>query len=76
MSKHFVVHVTNRYPTAEVGLDALLERFATEGKQFAFGQSPMLGVMQQQLDGPASLEWEKSVWRRYDIDLDEEPTDE
>ena len=76
MSRYYVVHVTNRYPTPEVGQDVLLERFATEGKQFGFSQSPMLPAMQQQLNGPASLEWEKSVWLRYDIDLDAEPEGE
>ncbi|MFY9255436.1 MAG: hypothetical protein WAO83_18435 [Fuerstiella sp.] len=73
MSKHYVVHVTNRYPTPEVGMDVLQERFATEGKQFAFSQSPMLPVIQQEVGGPASLQWEKSVWLRYDIDPDQEP---
>ncbi|MEO2020028.1 MAG: hypothetical protein ABGZ53_37325 [Fuerstiella sp.] len=72
LSKYYVVHVTNRFPTPEVGEENLREKFATEGKQFAFSQSAMIGVMQQQLGGPPSLAWEKKVWQRYDIDPDGE----
>ena len=76
LSKYYVVHVTNRFPTPEIGEDGLRDRFSNEGKQFAFAQSPIVGVMQRDLDSPASLAWEKSVWLRYDIDPDAEPEDE
>jgi hypothetical protein len=76
LSKYFVIHVTNRFPTPEVGEDGLRERFATEGQQFAFAQSPILGVMQQQLGGPASIAWERGVWKRYGVDPDGEPEEE
>lgn len=72
-SMYYVVHVTNRFPTPEVGMDGLRDRFLTEGKQFGFSQSPFVGAIQQQLEGPASIEWEKSVWRRYGVDPDSEP---
>ncbi|MEQ9410785.1 MAG: hypothetical protein RIK87_23945 [Fuerstiella sp.] len=72
-SKYYVVHVTNRFPTPEIGEDGLRERFANEGKQFAFAQSPITGVMQQQLNGPASLAWERGLWLRYGINPDDEP---
>ena len=72
-SKYYVVHVTNRFPTPEIGEDGLRERFATEGKQSAFSQSAFIGLMQQQLGGPPSLEWEKDVWVRYGINPDAEP---
>jgi hypothetical protein len=79
LSKYYVVHVTNRFPTPAVGEtpaigeDNLREEFAAEGKQFAFSQSAMIGVMQQQLGGPPSIAWEKQVWRRYGINPDAEP---
>ena len=73
LSKYYVVQVTNRFPTPEIGEDNLREKFAAEGKQFAFSQSPMIGVMQQQLGGPPSIAWEKKVWLRYGVDPDGEP---
>lgn len=73
LSKYYVVQVTNRFPTPEIGEDNLREKFAAEGKQFAFSQSPMIGVMQQQLGGPPSIAWEKKVWVRYGINPDAEP---
>lgn len=76
-SKYYVVQVTNRFPTPEIGEESLRERFATEGKRFSFRDSPILGVMQQQLNGPASVEWEKGLWRKYGVDPDGDPeTDE
>ena len=72
-SKYYVVQVTNRFPTPEIGEDGLRERFAKEGQQFSFKDSPILSVMQQQLSGPASVEWEKSLWRKYGVDPDGEP---
>lgn len=72
LSKYFVVHVTNRFPTPEVGEDGLKERFATEGQQFGFRQSPIIGVMNRELGEPPNFEWEKNVWRRYDVDPDAE----
>lgn len=75
-SKFYVVHVKNRFPTPEIGEDGLRERFANEGKQFAFQQSPILGPIQQDLQGPATRDWINSVWRRYGIDPDGSPEDE
>ncbi|MEZ6127156.1 MAG: hypothetical protein R3C59_00575 [Planctomycetaceae bacterium] len=72
-SKYYVVHVTNRFPTPEVGEDALRDRFATEAQKFSFRDSPILPVMQQQLDGPAGVAWEKDLWRKYGVDPDSEP---
>ena len=72
LSKYFVVHVTNRFPTPEIGEDGLKERFATEGQQFGFRQSPIIGVMNRELGEPPNFEWEKNVWRRYDVDPDAE----
>ncbi|MDG1897118.1 MAG: hypothetical protein P8J37_19660 [Fuerstiella sp.] len=73
LSKYYVVQVTNRFPTPDIGEDNLREKFLTEGKQFAFSQSAMIGVMQQQLGGPPSIAWEKKVWLRYGVDPDGEP---
>ncbi len=73
LSKYYVVQVTNRFPTPEIGEENLREKFAAEGKQFAFSQSAMIGVMQQQLGGPPSIAWEKKVWERYGINPDAEP---
>ena len=70
LSKYYVVHVTNRFPTAEAGEDSLLERFATEGQQFAFQRSPILGAMQQQLAGPPARQWAENIWYIYGVDLE------
>ncbi|MCP4854415.1 MAG: hypothetical protein GY903_07970 [Fuerstiella sp.] len=72
LSKYYVVHVNNRFPTPEVGEDGLRERFLVETQKPDFSRSSMIGVMQQQLGGPPSLAWEKKVWLRYDIDPDGE----
>lgn len=73
LSQYYVVHVTNRFPTPEIGEDGLRERFANEGQQFAFARSPMVGVMQQQIAGPARLAWERDLWKKYGVDPDGEP---
>ena len=72
LSKYYVVHVTNRFPTPEVGEENLREKFLTETQGFDFSRSPIIGVMQQQLGGPPSLAWEKKVWLRYGVDPDGE----
>lgn len=72
-SAYLIVHVTNRFPTPEIGEDSLKDRFATEGQQFAFAQSPILSVMQQEIAAPANVEWERSVWLKYGVDPDSEP---
>ena len=76
LSKYYLVQVTNRFPTPEIGEDSLRERFATEGQQFSFRDSPILNVMQQQLDGPAGTEWETRLWKKYGIDLNQESEEE
>ena len=72
-SVYLIVHVTNRFPTPEIGEDSLRDRFATEGQQFAFAQSPMLGVIQEEIAAPARVAWERSVWIKYGVDPDSEP---
>ncbi len=73
LSKYYVVHVTNRFPTPEIGEDGLRERFAKEGQQFAFARSPMNGLMRQQMTGPAVFEWKQDLWRSYGVNPDEDP---
>lgn len=75
-SVYYVVHVKNRFPTPEIGEDGLRERFANEGRQFAFRQSPMMQPISQDLQGPAFQDWVNSVWRRYGIDPDGNPDEE
>jgi hypothetical protein len=75
-SVYYVVHVKNRFPTPEIGEDGLRERFANEGRQFAFQQSPMMQPISQDLQGPAFQDWVNSVWRRYGIDPDGNPDEE
>ena len=70
LSSYYVVQVVDRTPTAEVGEDALRQRFLTEGKQFGFGRSALFAMMQQTVANPTAIEWEKSLWRKYDVDPD------
>ena len=67
------MHVTNRFPTPEVGEDGLRDRFADEGQQFGFQRSSIINVMYQELGAAPTIEWEKNVWRRYGVDPDSEP---
>ena len=72
-SSYYIVQVIDRTPTPEVGEDALRERFLTEGKQFGFGRSALFAMMQQSIANPAAIEWEKNLWRKYDVDPDARP---
>ncbi|MCA9047652.1 MAG: hypothetical protein KDA89_02925, partial [Planctomycetaceae bacterium] len=73
LSRYYLVHTTNRFPTPEIGEDGLRDRFAREGSQFGFARSSIGGAIQQQLLSPADMAWEKGVWVRYGIDPDSEP---
>ena len=72
-SSYYIVQVIDRTPTPEIGEDALRERFLTEGKQFGFGRSALFAMMQQSIANPAAIEWEKNLWRKYDVDPDARP---
>ena len=72
LSQYFVVHVTNRFPTPDIGEDSLRNRFGNEGKQFAFAQSEFHNLMQQQIASPVIREWQLAVWKRYGIDPEAE----
>ncbi|MCR9201312.1 MAG: hypothetical protein NXI04_21935 [Planctomycetaceae bacterium] len=67
LSKYYVVHVQNRFPTAEVGEDGLRDQFAAEGKQFSFRNSAILTPIQQDLAMTALRKWELSVWEKYGV---------
>jgi len=69
LSSYFVVHVTNRFPSREFGMDGLRERFAREG-QMNFAASPVMGLMSGDIVSPAVLEWKRSLWRKHDLDPD------
>ena len=71
-TRYFIVHVTNRFPTQEIGMDALLERFARDG-QMNFMTSPVMGLMSGDIVNPTVIEWERSVWRKYGVDPDADP---
>lgn len=68
----FLVHVTNRFPTEDRGIDGLRDRFAAEGKM-NFMTSPVPGLMGGEIVSPVIAEWERSIWRKYGVDPDEEP---
>ncbi len=69
LSSYFVVHVSKRFPTRELGMDGLRERFAREG-QMNFAASPVMGLMSGDIVSPAVLEWKRSLWRKHDLDPD------
>jgi hypothetical protein len=73
LSRYFVVEVTDRNPTPEVGEDVLRQRFLTEGKQFVQGGSPVVAMVRQAVSDPVAIKWEKILWRKYGIDPDAEP---
>lgn len=68
-SAYHVVHVTNRFPTPEIGGEDLREDFAKESQQNGFRNSPILPVMSGDLNGPPARAWEESIWKKYKIDL-------
>lgn len=71
-SGYFIVHVTNRFPTSDSGMDGLQERFAREG-QMDFMASPVPMLMVREVVDPVIVEWEKKMWMKYDVDPDAEP---
>ncbi|MEZ6059564.1 MAG: hypothetical protein R3C19_04310 [Planctomycetaceae bacterium] len=71
-SAYYIVQVTNRFPTPEIGEDDLRERFLNEGQQFAFAGSPIIDVMQREILLPANVEWEKAIWREFGVNPDSE----
>ncbi|MEP3482601.1 MAG: hypothetical protein ABJZ55_25385 [Fuerstiella sp.] len=68
-SAYHVVHVTNRFPTPEIGEDGLREEFAKEAQQTGFRNSPLLPVMSTDLNRPPAIKWQDSIWKKYQIDL-------
>ncbi len=68
-SAWFVVHVTNRFPTPDVGMEALMERFARDGRN-GFAQSPVMQQMSSEVIGGPLVEWKRALWHKYDIDPD------
>ena len=66
-SAYLIVHVTNRFPTPEIGMDGLMERFARDGRT-NFSQAPVMQLIRGDLVSPAVTEWSRSVWHKYDID--------
>ena len=68
-SAYHVVHVTNRFPTPELGEDGLREDFAKEAQQTGFRNSPLLPVMSSDLNRPPAIKWQDSIWKKYQIDL-------
>lgn len=75
-STYHVVRVTNRFPTPEIGEDGLREEFAQESQRngfrrspYGFGDSPILPVLSRDLNRPAAISWQKSIYEKYQIDL-------
>ena len=67
--RYFIVHVTNRFPTKDKGLDGLHDRFALEGRM-NFMRSPVMGLMSNEIVNPTIIEWERNLWRKYGVDPD------
>jgi len=72
LTKYYIVHVTNRFPTRELGMDGLRDRFAREG-QLSFLNTPVMGAMRGEIESPAVIEWERSVWFKYGVNPDGDP---
>ena len=69
-TRYFIVHVTNRFPTKDKGLDGLHDRFALEGRM-NFMRSPVMGLMSNDIVNPTVIEWERTLWDEHGVDLDE-----
>jgi hypothetical protein len=67
-SRFYVVQVVERSPTPEVGEEELRQRFLTEGRKFATSGSPIISMVRQAASGSVSMEWQKSLWQKYEID--------
>ena len=67
--RSFIVHVTNRFPTKDKGLDGLHDRFVLEGRM-NFMRSPVMGLMSNDIVNPTVIEWERTLWRKYGVDPD------
>ena len=70
-TRYFIVHVTNRFPTKDKGLDGLHDRFVLEGRM-NFMRSPVMGLMSNDIVNPTVIEWERTLWRKYGVDPDEQ----
>ncbi|MCH2210132.1 MAG: hypothetical protein MK110_02440 [Fuerstiella sp.] len=68
-TRYFLVHVTGRFPTEDSGMDGLHERFAAEGKM-NFSRTPVMGLTRGNVVNPVIVEWERAIWRKYDVDPD------
>ncbi len=68
-TRYFLVQVTNRFPTKDMGMDGLHNSFAQAG-QFNFMRSPVMDLMSGDILRPAVNEWKRSVWTKYNVDPD------
>lgn len=76
-STYHVVHVINRFPTPEIGEEGLREDFAKQSQQNGFrsggfGDHPIVPVISRDLIRPASGKWQRSIFEKYEIDLNGE----
>ncbi|MCH2201136.1 MAG: hypothetical protein MK102_04145 [Fuerstiella sp.] len=71
-TRYFLVHVTDRSPTEDNGMDALHDQFAAEGKMH-FIRTPIRGLMQGNVVNPLRIEWRRAIWRKYGVDTDGDP---
>ena len=71
-TRYFLVHVTDRFPTLDSGIDGLHNRFAVEGRM-NFMTSPVMGLMSGEIVTPVVMEWEREIWRKYGVDPDVDP---
>lgn len=70
LSSFYVVQPVERSSDDEI----LRQQFLTEGK-FGFRNSAVSQLLNAAVSNPASIEWERRVWRKYGIDRDMLPDD-
>lgn len=68
-SAYHVVHVTDRFPTPEVGEDGLRDDFAKESVEPSLQYRSVLSQMSSDLHSPPARKWQESIWKKYQIDL-------
>ncbi len=71
-TRYFLVHVTNRFPTLDNGIDGLQSRFAMEGRM-NFLTSPVTELMSGEIVNPVVIEWKRATWRKYGAGPDADP---
>ena len=66
LATFYVVQPVERSADDEI----LRQQFLTEGKQFGFRDGAVAQLLNFTVGNPASVEWERRIWTKYDIARD------